>query len=178
MTAVVDPRQRHRGGSNLVYGRIGVMGHCFNHGRLGCRRCGERKIDMPVMRCGYLIGCAYHGRSNCTTCFYKRDSKRVFGPKRFRGVARGSIRAGSIANVQLREFVLREMRFVPELTFEEIAQRAGYCRHSGAGDSTYVKRAIGLSPDTGTQECRAGITEEAAVRIARAIHVDPWEIGL
>lgn len=180
MPLSANPVKRRRQLQNLRNPRVRQLRYaeyCFNHGRRGCESC---TAPVPIMRCGYVIACGRHAVVSCKEC---RASKRIYGPKRRAGRAPGEvIRAGSIANAPLRELVLREMRFVPELTFEEIGMRAGYfnshVRADGtkAGDSSQVQRALGLKPDGGA--CRVSITEEAAVRIARAIHLDPWEIGL
>lgn len=89
-------------------------------------------------------------------------------------------RKGMVPNALLRACVEREMRANPELTFEEIAFRAGYRKSETAGDSTTVTRALGLSHriENGRPQVSATCREETALRIAEAVHVFPWEIGL
>jgi hypothetical protein len=75
------------------------------------------------------------------------------------------------------------MRLDPALTYDEIALRGGWVRkkeRGRTGEATTVKRAIGVEnrTDGGQHYASATCREETALRIAQAIHVDPWEIGL
>jgi hypothetical protein len=93
-------------------------------------------------------------------------------------------RRGMVPNGPLREAVEREMRANPELSFEEIALRAGWVRKDSSktgGDSSTVKRALGLEArreKNGTIAISRTCREETALRIAHACHIFPWEIGL
>lgn len=94
------------------------------------------------------------------------------------------LREGFVENKLLRECVEREMRLDRDLGWEDIALRADWYTTTGSGekkgDTTKVQRAVGLRSskkdgrETFAWQCR----EETALAIARAIHVDPWEVGL
>lgn len=124
--------------------------------------------------------CFNHARRSCPIC-----DERAFKPTLEPTARKPYIRKGSLPNDQLREFVIRAMRWDPTLTFMEIAERAGLYRPGGIGDASRVTRVLGMTHYIGGQRqgrrtvCVAQtVSEETAVAIARAIHIDPWEIGL
>lgn len=88
-------------------------------------------------------------------------------------------------NDQIREAVVNAMRRDPDLTAGEIAQRCGW-KHSrkiNGGDTTRIYRILGITlyldkKAKGGFAYRQLIQEADAVALARAIHVDPWEVGL
>lgn len=91
--------------------------------------------------------------------------------------------AGNVPNHELRFQVMRRMRRDPDLTFGEIAERCDWYTKAGASDSTRVARCLGIAPfyDSdmrGGIGYRHSIREPDAAAICRAIHVDPWEVGI
>lgn len=85
-----------------------------------------------------------------------------------------------VPNALLRER-FRKLEAREGLTLADVAQRIGWeTRERRTGklkpDSSRVARSLGLVAEGG--EYRAELTENNAVAIARALHLDPWEIGL
>lgn len=93
---------------------------------------------------------------------------------------------GMIANDQLRGMVQGEMRRNPGLTLGEIALRMDPpWRLPGKvdqGDERRLTRMLGMRPTYCNKRkvhvSQRTLSEENAVMIARAINVDPWEIGV
>lgn len=85
-----------------------------------------------------------------------------------------------VSNALLRErFQKLEAR--EGLTLADVAQRIGWeTRDRRTGrlkpDSSRVAKSLGLVATNG--EHRTELTENNAVTIGRALHLDPWEIGL
>lgn len=86
--------------------------------------------------------------------------------------------AAKIDNAQLREAFLRSTR-----TAADVARALGWNGSTGRGDSSRVRRTLGITPDRSTKlgpgysNHRRTIDAETAARIADAIGVMPWEIG-
>lgn len=80
-----------------------------------------------------------------------------------------------VANVKAH--VDTALRLDPYLTYSEICARAGWLRPSGAPDTDRLRRCLGEKL-TDKGNFREEINAPTALAIARAIHVDPWEIGL
>lgn len=93
----------------------------------------------------------------------------------------------------------QELQRTQGLSLSEVAYRAGWCKERKNGyrkaDVTYTARVMGLKPWAKTVKTltpingkenvktyegyvATTITREAAVRLARALHLDPWECGL
>lgn len=88
--------------------------------------------------------------------------------------------ASMISNELLREKFLRQEK-IGEVTAAEVAGRCGWeAPEKKTGrmkpDSSRVNRTLGVVAENGT--FRTEITEESAVLLARALHLDPWEVGL
>lgn len=88
--------------------------------------------------------------------------------------------AATISNEFLREKFLR-MEKIGEVTAAEVASRCKWEspeKKTGRRkpDSSRVNRTLGIVPEAG--EFRTEVTEEAAELLCRALHVDPWEVGL
>lgn len=85
----------------------------------------------------------------------------------------------SIDNTLLRERFQR-LEKIGEVNAAEVASRCGWETTNKAGrrkpDSSRVVRALGLTPDNG--KVRTEVTEEGAELLCRALHLDPWEVGL
>jgi hypothetical protein len=83
---------------------------------------------------------------------------------------------------------LREAFLRSGISANEVARRLGWMRpawgkyRSPQPDQGRLTRALGLRPyNPGhgyPQRFRSGIKHETAEQIARAINVDPWEVGL
>lgn len=97
---------------------------------------------------------------------------------------------GFVSNATLRQAFLES-----GITGNELAVRAGLMRTYSAprkggtgrsywrgGDATAALRDLGLKPDVGKGvprgRMRQVITEEKALRYAKALHLDPMDIGL
>jgi hypothetical protein len=83
---------------------------------------------------------------------------------------------------------LREAFLASGLPANEVARRLGWMRPPPKGkrspvpDQGRLRSALGLRPyNPGhgyPMRMRSGLRHETAERIARAINVDPWEVGL
>lgn len=80
---------------------------------------------------------------------------------------------------------LRDAVLASGLTLGEIAVRLGWMRRDAKhrhpiGDESRLRRRLGLRPTTskGKHQTSRYITYETAVKIARAAHIDPVDIGL
>jgi hypothetical protein len=125
----------------------------------------------------------------CRTCNYEKKRERLGKANGPRRSDPNYCRPGYVRNAKLRELVRRELERDEFLTLGEIAVRAGWMRtrgdgHALTGDACAVERALGLK-ETATYKNGKRYTsinqtcsEASAVAIARAIHIDPWEIGL
>lgn len=97
---------------------------------------------------------------------------------------------GLVSNAPLRQAFLES-----GITANELAVRAGLMRRYSAprksgigrstwkgGDATAALRDLGLKPDIGKGiprgRMRERISEEKALRYAKALHLDPMDIGL
>lgn len=95
----------------------------------------------------------------------------------------GSIPRAHVPNALLREAFFRDGR-----SAEKIAEALGHFRYeTGArkngsrrvrGDASAVRRALGLSLDSGRGRYRRYMKEYNALRYAKVLGLDPHEIGL
>lgn len=88
-------------------------------------------------------------------------------------------RRGEVAVEPFRERVLELLR--RGLTAPEIAARAGYFYAGGTGNGSRLLRDVGLRHDHShgkRRPPRRTMTYEVAVRLCRALDLDPWEAGL
>jgi len=87
--------------------------------------------------------------------------------------------ADSVSNAILREKFQRQER-LGEVTAAEVAGRCGWESKEKSGrkkpDSSRVNRTLGIVAEAG--EFRTEVTEDSAILLCRALHVDPWEVGL
>lgn len=117
-----------------------------------------------------------HGRY-CRTCKNTtRQIKRGTAPKPPKVF---------IENDAIRLLVQDAVKRDPDLTIEIIADRMGWNFVRGPrtfGDERRLTRVLGMrsyfEPKTGKTLHQRHISEENAVKIGRAIHIDPWELGL
>lgn len=94
----------------------------------------------------------------------------------------------ALPNDQLREAVLKVIHAPDPLrvSASELAVRAGYVRpgRQGPGDGSRLKRLLGITPTPSTKNgrryktYRQNIAYDDAVRIADALGLDPFEVGL
>ena len=92
--------------------------------------------------------------------------------------SRGGFR-GEVPVDVIREYVERAME--NGATAAELAVRAGFLRPTGNGDSTRLKRYVGLKPATdggGRKAYRQTLTYPVAARLCEALDIDPVEAGL
>lgn len=84
-----------------------------------------------------------------------------------------------VDNTLLREKYLR-LEKIGEINAAEVASRCGWETKLKSGgtkpDSSRVNRTLGITAESGVH--RTEVTEDAAVLLCRALHVDPWEVGL
>jgi hypothetical protein len=63
-----------------------------------------------------------------------------------------------------------------------IARRAGWTHHLGGGDTTYLKRLLGLkpwfNPEYGAYWGGEHTRYETAAKLAKAMDLDPVDVGL
>lgn len=78
-----------------------------------------------------------------------------------------------IDNTQLREAFLAS-----RLSAREVAERCGWTYGGRQIDSSRVERSLGIKPYREGYEPQKRIEEENAIKIARAIGLAPYEIGL
>lgn len=86
-----------------------------------------------------------------------------------------------VDNAPLRNAVLREMERDPFLTWHELCVRSGIVR-CGKADTSHMQRLLGLKPwvcnkSKNPNSFSTEIKEEQAIKIAAAVHKDPWELG-
>lgn len=79
--------------------------------------------------------------------------------------------ARQVPNTALREAVQRVTRY--EMSRGELCRKIGWTK----GHTTNLARALGEVPHQRGNYLPT-IAEDLAVRILRAIHVDPWEVGI
>lgn len=69
-----------------------------------------------------------------------------------------------------------------EFNASDIAERLGWLKRDGTGDSTRVLRAIGVRPETarrgGKPHLRKHMRYELATRMCRALGVDPVDVDV
>lgn len=131
--------------------------------------------------------CFQHARRGCPLCQDNpfAPQHRPAKPKK-KKTRRELALESRLDNAQLRGFVQRAMERDPHLTFLEIASRAEIVRTNGLPDTSRMRRALGMQHSISGRNPQGeqrysvstSIGEQMAVAIARAIHVDPWEIGV
>jgi hypothetical protein len=62
----------------------------------------------------------------------------------------------------------------------DMAARADVFDHRGRGDSSWLRRALGFGGYTsrGKRYHRTHVTEDVALKLCRALDLDPWEAGI
>lgn len=80
----------------------------------------------------------------------------------------------TVDNTFLRERYLRQ-EARGEVTAAEVAARCDW-ETKGKPDSSRVRRVLGVAAEAG--EYRTQLSEESALLLCRALHIDPWEVGL
>ena len=78
------------------------------------------------------------------------------------------------------KFLLLESR--GEVTATEVANRCGWAALQKNGkrkpDGSRVNRALGITKESDGHGYRKEISEDVAILLCRALHADPWEVGL
>lgn len=91
-------------------------------------------------------------------------------------MARGDV----VPVAPIRDAVTRYLDQHPDESYGSLAERLGWMNR-GYGDTIRLKRRLGLKATVGGRNSGAVsqcITYDACSEIARAIHVDPYEVGI
>jgi hypothetical protein len=83
-----------------------------------------------------------------------------------------------VSNAPLRREALRKVE--RGMTWTELAEAAGMMDNGprGHADTTRLKRRLGLTGDARTGRISGRVRYETAVRLARALELDPHEAGV
>ncbi len=80
---------------------------------------------------------------------------------------------GGVSNEPLREAFLRSGR-----TYGHVCREIGWVsQRQPHGDTTRLARALGIRPESGRRVYRTHVRYETATIIARALDLDPVDVG-
>lgn len=82
-----------------------------------------------------------------------------------------------VANFRLRREFL-ERRELGWLTQDTVARRMGWLNKHGHPDGTRVLRVLGIVNGHNCRGLQRKVARETAVKLAEALNVDPWQVGL
>ena len=95
------------------------------------------------------------------------------------GQPRSVVSEDWIDNAPIRAAV--EQAVAGGMTYSAICRALGWLKPNGSGDTSRLRRRIGAMPHlagNGRHDTSRTINYELAVQIARAIDIDPVEVGL